>query len=218
LAVKIRLTRLGRKKRPFYRIVAVDSRAPRDGMYIENLGTYDPLKEQFEVKLREDRILHWLKVGAIPTNTVRSILSREGVLFKWDLYKKGYDEARIAEEMKKWEVIKLERQRKLERIEAEKRAKAKKVEAPVEEEQEKTEKVEQASAGVVEEGTGSETAGTENQAKAEKKTKSEEVKASAGKQKEQKAEGAEQKSTKTVTEGTNSEEVESNNQQKVRES
>ncbi len=122
MAVKLRLTRMGRKKRPFYRIVAVDSRAPRDGAYLENLGYYDPLKEPAEVKIKEERVLYWLGVGAIPTDTVRSLLRREGVLFKWDLIRRGLSEEEMAEKMKMWEVIQLERRRKLEKKLAGKKA------------------------------------------------------------------------------------------------
>jgi len=122
LAVKLRLTRMGRKKRPFYRIVAVDSRAPRDGAYLENLGYYDPLKEPAEVKIKEERVLYWLGVGAIPTDTVRSLLRREGVLFKWDLIRRGLSEEEMAEKMKMWEVIQLERRRKMEQKLAQKKA------------------------------------------------------------------------------------------------
>lgn len=121
MAVRLRLTRMGRKKRPFYRIVAVDSRAPRDGKYLESLGYYDPKKEPFEVRLNEERILYWLGVGAQPTDTVRSILRREGILFKWDLMRRGLSEEEMREKMKIWEVIQLERKRKLERKLAEKK-------------------------------------------------------------------------------------------------
>ncbi len=88
MAVRIRLTRMGRKKRPFYRIVVADSRAPRDGRFIEHVGYYDPLKDPAEVKVEEERVLYWLGVGAQPSDTVRSILKRLGI---WDkfLEKKG---------------------------------------------------------------------------------------------------------------------------------
>ena len=82
MAVRIRLARHGRKKRPFYRIVVAHSEAPRDGRFIEVLGTYDPLKDPAEIRLNEERVIHWLKEGAEPTDTVRSLLKREGVLKK----------------------------------------------------------------------------------------------------------------------------------------
>ena len=83
MAVKIRLKRMGAKKSPFYRIVAADSRMPRDGRFIEQLGTYDPRQNPAAVTLKEEAILKWLNNGAQPSDTVRSILSREGVMKKF---------------------------------------------------------------------------------------------------------------------------------------
>lgn len=80
MAVKIRLARHGAKKRPFYRIVAADSESPRDGRFLEKLGTYNPLLDPVEVVLDADRVKYWIGQGAIPTDTVRSILKREGVI------------------------------------------------------------------------------------------------------------------------------------------
>lgn len=77
MAVTLRLTRLGAKKRPYYRMVAADSRYPRDGRFLETLGTYDPKAEGNNVTLDEDRVKHWLSVGAVPTDTVRSILKQK---------------------------------------------------------------------------------------------------------------------------------------------
>ena len=78
--VRLRLTRGGRHKRPFYRIVAADSRKPRDGRYIEVLGTYDPLKTPAVVDLKQERVLEWLKQGAQPSVTVHHLLKKAGVL------------------------------------------------------------------------------------------------------------------------------------------
>ena len=80
MAVRIRLKRMGAKKRPFYRIIVADARAPRDGRFIETLGTYNPLLEPSEVKLREDRVRLWLTRGAQPSDPVRDILKRQGLL------------------------------------------------------------------------------------------------------------------------------------------
>jgi small subunit ribosomal protein S16 len=80
MATKIRLQRRGRKGYPFYHIVAADSRAPRDGKFIEKLGTYNPNTDPAAVTLNFDRALYWLQVGAQPTDTARNILSKEGVL------------------------------------------------------------------------------------------------------------------------------------------
>lgn len=79
MAVKIRLTRKGRKGRPFYRIVAADSRSPRDGRFLEVLGNYDPKKEPAEIVLKEDRITDWLSKGAQPTLTVSNLLKKKGI-------------------------------------------------------------------------------------------------------------------------------------------
>lgn len=80
MAVKIRLTRMGRHKRPFYRIVVADSRMPRDGRFIEILGTYDPLANPAAVKIKQDRTAQWLMKGAQPTDTVQRLLRTTGVI------------------------------------------------------------------------------------------------------------------------------------------
>jgi small subunit ribosomal protein S16 len=76
---KIRLRRMGAKKRPSYRIVVADSRSPRDGRFIEVIGHYDPLTEPATVKINSERASYWLSVGAQPTDTVRSLLKRQGI-------------------------------------------------------------------------------------------------------------------------------------------
>jgi len=78
MGVRIRLARHGAKKKPFYRIVVADSENPRDGRFLEKVGTYDPLKEPAEVSLNSDRIKYWMEKGAIPSDTVRSLLKSEG--------------------------------------------------------------------------------------------------------------------------------------------
>jgi small subunit ribosomal protein S16 len=80
MSVKIRLARYGTKKKPYYRIVVASSGAPRDGRFIELVGTYDPLKEQAAATLNRDRVKEWLEKGATPTATVKSILQKEGLL------------------------------------------------------------------------------------------------------------------------------------------
>ena len=79
MAVKIRLARHGAKKRPFYRIVAADSDSPRDGRFLEKLGTYNPLQDPAQVMLNTERVKYWIAKGATPTDTVKTILKREGV-------------------------------------------------------------------------------------------------------------------------------------------
>lgn len=82
MAVKIRLRRMGAKKNPFYRIVVADSRSPRDGRFVEELGYYDPLKEPAEIKIDEAKALKWLKNGAQLTDTTRALFNKVGLLNK----------------------------------------------------------------------------------------------------------------------------------------
>lgn len=83
MAVKLRLKRMGAKKRPFYRIVATDSRSPRDGRFIEEVGYYNPIETPAVVKIDEEKALTWLNNGAIPTDTVRDLFSKEGIMKKF---------------------------------------------------------------------------------------------------------------------------------------
>ena len=83
MSVKIRLTRMGSKKKPFYRINVADSRSPRDGRFIETVGTYNPLVAENQVTLKEERVMEWLNNGAQPSDTVRNILSKAGVMKKF---------------------------------------------------------------------------------------------------------------------------------------
>ena len=83
MAVKLRLRRMGAKKRPFYRIVAADTRSPRDGRFIEEIGYYNPIETPAVVKIDEERALTWLQNGAIPTDTVRDLFSKEGIMKKF---------------------------------------------------------------------------------------------------------------------------------------
>jgi small subunit ribosomal protein S16 len=87
MPTKIRLQRKGKKGQPFYHIVIADGRAPRDGKYIERIGSYNPITKPAEINIQFDRALHWLQTGAQPTDTVRSILSYKGILYKNHLYK-----------------------------------------------------------------------------------------------------------------------------------
>ena len=80
MAVKIRLRRMGAKKNPFYRIVVADSRYPRDGRFIEEIGTYDPLKTPADVKIDADKAKQWIANGTQPTDTVKDILKKSGVI------------------------------------------------------------------------------------------------------------------------------------------
>ena len=89
MAVKMRLKRMGAKKQPFYRVVVADSRSPRDGKFIANLGTYNPLVTPAEIKINEEMALEWLNKGAIPTDTVKNLLSQLGIMKKFHDSKSG---------------------------------------------------------------------------------------------------------------------------------
>lgn len=89
MAVKLRLKRMGSKQKAFYRIIVADSKSPRDGKFIETVGTYNPVKGFAEVELKEEKIINWLKNGAQPTETVRSILANNGIMKKFAEAKKA---------------------------------------------------------------------------------------------------------------------------------
>ena len=109
MATKIRLKRIGRRNRPFYRLVVMDSRKRRDGAAIEELGWYDPLvSKENSYKIKIERIIHWLSEGAIPTDATKKILRSSGVLHRWHLMSQDMDETAIEKEMKKWELNKQE--------------------------------------------------------------------------------------------------------------
>lgn len=93
MAVKLRLKRMGSKQKPFYRIVAADSRSPRDGRFIETVGTYNPISKETNITIDEEKALKWLNNGAQPTDTVKSILSAQGIM-------KKYDESKVKKETK----------------------------------------------------------------------------------------------------------------------
>jgi len=129
LAVRIRLKRMGRKKRPFYRIVVADSRAPRDGKTLESLGYYNPLPDPPQIKINEERLFHWLGQGAQVTDTVRSLMRREGLTLKYELLKRGADEATINRELQKRELL---RQKGIKHVPAEEAASTEAADEPEE--------------------------------------------------------------------------------------
>ena len=101
---------MGRKKRPIYAVVAADSRFPRDGRYLEDLGRYDPLQDSAAINLKHDRILYWLENGAQPSDTVRSLLSDKGIMLTLHMRRKGAEqediEREVSEFLKQREVAK----------------------------------------------------------------------------------------------------------------
>ncbi len=102
MAVKLRLRRMGKKRQPIYKVVAADSRSPRDGKFLESIGLYDPKTDPASVIIEEDRALYWLSVGAQPTHTVRNLLNRKGILLKRELLNKGLSEEEVSVKLDEW--------------------------------------------------------------------------------------------------------------------
>jgi len=149
VAVKIRLLRMGRKKKPFYRIVAIDTKSRRDGRYLDKVGYYDPLTKPATVKIDKEKVLDWLEKGAIPSDTVFNLLQKEGIALEWHLIRnKVSDQARNIE-IQKWE---LSRKQSAEAVEVEEKPqkttgkKTKAVKATEEEASPETEAPEETSA------------------------------------------------------------------------
>ncbi len=125
MAIKIRLRRMGKKKQPIYKIVVADARSPRDGKFIEAVGFYNPLVNPHLTQVNEEKINLWLNRGAIPTLTVKSILSQHGILLKRHLERKKFSEERIQAEIANWQKI---REAKLSQPKAKKKKKKSKAE------------------------------------------------------------------------------------------
>lgn len=125
--VKIRLRRTGAKKKPTYRVVVADSRAPRDGRFIEIIGHYNPRTEPVTVKIHEDRALHWLSVGAQPTEIVQKLLKNLGTLDRFARLKQGADLEELLAEAEATQV----KNGQSAKVTAEKQTKAKKSEETV---------------------------------------------------------------------------------------
>lgn len=106
MAVKLRLRRMGKKKQPIYKVVAADTRSPRDGKFLEAVGIYNPLTNPHTVDLKEDRVHYWLDNGAQPTDTVKSLLRQKGITLKKELTKKKLSEEKIQEELENWQKLK----------------------------------------------------------------------------------------------------------------
>ena len=135
--VKIRLRREGKKGYPIYKLVATDIRAPRNGGYIEALGQYNPNSSPAAVTLKEQRLEHWLRKGAQPTDTVRSILRRNGFWLRWTLIRQGKDEATTKSVIERWQMQQVEKpkreaDRKVRRADRKKKATAATQPAPAE--------------------------------------------------------------------------------------
>ena len=125
--VKLRLRREGKKKHPIYKVVAADIRSPRNGRFIETVGQYDPNLNPIALTLKEERIIDWLRKGAQPTDTVRSLFRRSGLWLRWTLTKNGVDEAKKQSILERWQMQQVERStrdadRKVRRSEKKKKA------------------------------------------------------------------------------------------------
>jgi small subunit ribosomal protein S16 len=96
---------MGKKKQPIYKVVAADARSPRDGKFIEAIGLYNPKTEPATVDIKEDRALYWLNAGAQPTDTVKNILTHQGILLKKDLMSEGKTEEQINAKLEEWKKL-----------------------------------------------------------------------------------------------------------------
>ena len=160
MSVKIRLSRRGRKKLALYDITIADSRSPRDGKFIEKIGSYNPNTNPATITINDEKALEWLANGAIPTNTVRAILSYKGILLKRHLQigvdKKAISQEEADKKYNKWikekekkiqdkvdSILKLSEKEKSKRLEAEKQASKKRAEKIVNKEKEKLAKAEE---------------------------------------------------------------------------
>ncbi|HOT98363.1 MAG TPA: 30S ribosomal protein S16 [bacterium] len=109
MSVKLRLSRIGKKKQPYYRIVAIDSKSSRDGSYLDKIGHYNPVTQPATLTIDRAKALQWLNNGAIPSDTVNSLFRRQGILHEWDLRKRGISDEQVTEEMGKWQDAQIQR-------------------------------------------------------------------------------------------------------------
>jgi small subunit ribosomal protein S16 len=110
--VKIRMRREGKKKHPIYKLVAADSRSPRNGGYLEVLGQYNPHTNPISLAIKEPRIEYWLKKGAQPSDTVRSLLRRNGFWLRWTLIRQGKDESTMKSVLEKWQMLQADKSKR----------------------------------------------------------------------------------------------------------
>ncbi len=112
MSVKLRLSRIGKKKQPFYRIVAIDSRSSRDSSYLDKIGHYNPVTRPAELVIDRAKALKWLGDGATPSDTVNSLFRSQGILHEWEMRKRGASAETIAEEMTRWQDQQLQRSKR----------------------------------------------------------------------------------------------------------
>lgn len=186
MAVKLRLRRMGKKRQPIYKLVAADSRSPRDGRFIESIGLYNPKTEPATVEIDEERALYWLGVGAQPTDTVKNLLSAEGILYKRSLMQKGMSEDEIANAM---EELKSKREAKLVQAKSKaEKATAEKEKAKAKEAEEKAKAEAEEKAKAEAEAKEKEEAETKKEAEAAEKTEENSDAAEETKEEEEKSE------------------------------
>jgi len=111
--VKLRLRREGKKGYPVYKLVAADSRSPRDGRFLEIIGHYNPNAQPSTINFQEDRVEYWLRNGARPSDTVRALLRRTGFWLRWTLIRQGKDEEAIAKVTERWKMQDAERSKRI---------------------------------------------------------------------------------------------------------
>jgi small subunit ribosomal protein S16 len=126
------LRREGKKKHPIYKLVATDMRSPRDGGYLEALGQYNPHTSPITLALKEPRIEYWLRKGAQPTDTVRSLLRRNGFWLQWTLKRQGKDEATVRSVLERWQMLQAEKSKREIDRKARRAQRKKKASAPAE--------------------------------------------------------------------------------------
>lgn len=151
MSVILRLKRMGRKKIPFYRVIAIDSRRQRDGLELERVGIYNPLPENPVFNVDEDRLFYWLEQGAEVSDTVRTLMKNHGISLKWHLKSQGKSDEEIESEFQKWQLLRESKQvakaeqekRAAEESEQKKEAEKEVEEEPIEEVEEPTEADEQ---------------------------------------------------------------------------
>ena len=144
MAVKLRLRRMGKKRQPIYKVVAADARSPRDGRFIEAIGLYNPKTNPSTIEINEERALYWLNVGAQPTTTVKNILSKQGILLKKELEKKGLSEEEVNGKLEDWKNEKESKLTEKEKKQTAKKEEAKKAEPKVEAKEEQKEESKEA--------------------------------------------------------------------------
>ncbi|MBV6511258.1 MAG: 30S ribosomal protein S16 [Ignavibacteriaceae bacterium] len=97
---------MGKKRQPYYKLVAADSRSPRDGKFLEAVGIYNPMTQPHQLEISEEAAIKWLQNGAQPTDTVKSLLSQKGIMLKYDLLKRGLAPEAIEAEVASWQKLK----------------------------------------------------------------------------------------------------------------